>query len=1478
MSIKDYSPCTLSKKLQETFTNIETLYEKNSGRVSSLEFTNTCILYVEEVNYHLTSLANTLYNNKKTSHLITYYLDDFKVPSSGFLPASKFIDVIYTATEENSKQSFVDYNLKCQQGHAFNEKTMDKKTVALMENNVCEKCEIPVYHDIIVRLLSRTEYPSDDTETTKRIGKVALNDKGVFDEKSLPKVMAELTGKVTSLFKSSVPVIISSKATQMYKKGIEEGKPKNMLDCYKQVSFLKVMKEVERAMLSSLKSSIENMEWNKKAAVAPFVTEKVEDGSNDVEMRNEEKDDVKEVVVPPSQKKANRGVANFLASRRTNPLSVRMKRKHYQDHKTEWQLIDIRSKFDNVHADTKVYKSDTRYKREHFPIDLNTVGVCSEDAYSQSTDEHHMACRHAVVSAIRPWLASDEKMMRTYDFCSIKDPREVSRMDRCDPEEILSKNANGKYVRTNGKYANIKKCTNFEMFVMNAVEKAIVPYASREELMQHLVKATSGVGSVEAIVERSCGMNKLTSRDVVNPERNVLERLDKLAVRNNETVFLNNIAFVDTYIKYLRGKRGEFSLKGEDLARLEKAFEGFARSQEEKDKEYCHLDYIVARGIDPTFPLVHMMFTLFFNNYVSASYNLPVLPMSVYDEISQAVKVMGVERPDAWKEEYLQNREDLALDVFRFGLQRHGFLVKGSFVQPFFITPVKPEDAIHGVDEENMTVKSSPVDPKVETVKRRRREEASRRGAVNIVSPPHLPPSLVTTMEEKIKEDEDSDIKFISKMDGDDMIVMDTIELEKEKNEMDERKKIELLKKTIERNMGGNLLERFCKADLEKTTKDVTEFCESDGEAEKELRGESTTFKKIKSEITRAKVEYVINKEIRKMDKGRLNVFSQLSVPSVLLCGKVKEPSVLSVPKDIRDQLERKKEEAKKKRQQREAKRRIEEEVANDTNNKNISIDTPGGRIEVIIGGRVPAVEKREEKDVTASIEKEKKKNSEVADKKKDKKNSAAEAKISLPAPDTESNKEEESLSAKNREVGMEEQQQQEGDTGVSGTVMNAGMETKENETMYYDQEETEKSVNSLLVENLPPVIEGVPDIDFEFELDLLNDQPIDGQQQQLCYYGTDSTMLETEVGTVQNAQQSTTPEDGQQITTQKTAQVPSLSPKRNLEHEEEEEDAPVADKKRDKKNSAAEAKISLPAPDTESNKEEESLSAKNREVGMEEQQQQEGDTGVSGTVMNAGMETKENETMYYDQEETEKSVNSLLVENLPPVIEGVPDIDFELVLDFLKDQAIDGQQQQLCYYGTDSTMLETEVGTVQNAQQSMTPEDGQQIITQKTAQVPSLSPKRNLEHEEEEEDAPAMFTQPSLTKRQRVSSSSSSTSSNKDSLSSSVYCNETEAEKKKRRRRKEKERRRRRELNLLTSLAEEEEDDEKKNVSEKEMKRQHMGRKEKKLLKILMGQDITYAPLEESLVVYPPAPRLPAKKDSLFYVAGIDYIGTESD
>ncbi len=111
---------------------------------------------------------------------------------------SKFIDDIYMTTEENSKCSFIDYNLKCQQGHAFDKKTMNKRTVAPMENKICEKCEIPVYHDIVVRLLSRTEYPSDNVKTTNRIGKAVLNDKGVFHEESLPKIMADLTKNIAS--------------------------------------------------------------------------------------------------------------------------------------------------------------------------------------------------------------------------------------------------------------------------------------------------------------------------------------------------------------------------------------------------------------------------------------------------------------------------------------------------------------------------------------------------------------------------------------------------------------------------------------------------------------------------------------------------------------------------------------------------------------------------------------------------------------------------------------------------------------------------------------------------------------------------------------------------------------------------------------------------------------------------------------------------------------------------------------------------------------------------------------------------------------------------------------------------------------------------------------------------------------------------------------------------------------------------------
>ncbi|KAK8378077.1 hypothetical protein O3P69_018794 [Scylla paramamosain] len=252
--------------------------------------------------------------------------------------------------------------------------------------------------------------------------------------------------------------------------------------------------------------------------------------------------------------------------------------------------------------------------------------------------------------------------------------------------------------------------------------------------------------------------------------------------------------------------RDDFSLKEEDLVRLEKAFEGFMRCQEEKDKEYCHLDYIVLRGIDPTFPLVHMVYTLFLNNCTSASQNLPVLPMNVYDEISQALKMMEMKRPDGWKKEYLQNKEDLALGNFRFGLQRHGYLAKDVYVSPFFAELEKPEDAPFGVNEETMTVKSSPLSSKVEMIKRRHKEEeATRGGAVNTV----------------------------------------------------------------------------------------------------------------------------------------------------------KEPSVLLVSEDIRDELERKKQKAKEKRERREAKRRTEEEVANSSSN--ISIDTPAGVIEVNIGGRVSAVEKREE-------------------------------------------------------------------------------------------------------------------------------------------------------------------------------------------------------------------------------------------------------------------------------------------------------------------------------------------------------------------------------------------------------------------------------------------------------------------------------------------------------------------------------------
>ncbi len=82
----------------------------------------------------------------------------------------------------------------------------------------------------------------------------------IFDEESLPKIMADLTKNIASLIRSSVPVIISSKAVQMYKNGIEDDKPKGMLECHKQVSFSKVLREVERAVVSSLKISMENME------------------------------------------------------------------------------------------------------------------------------------------------------------------------------------------------------------------------------------------------------------------------------------------------------------------------------------------------------------------------------------------------------------------------------------------------------------------------------------------------------------------------------------------------------------------------------------------------------------------------------------------------------------------------------------------------------------------------------------------------------------------------------------------------------------------------------------------------------------------------------------------------------------------------------------------------------------------------------------------------------------------------------------------------------------------------------------------------------------------------------------------------------------------------------------------------------------------------------------------------------------------
>ncbi len=83
-------------------------------------------------------------------------------------------------------------------------------------------------------------------------------------------------------------------------------------------------------------------------------------------------------------------------------------------------------------------------------------------------------------------------------------------------------------------------------------------------------------------------------------------------------------------------------------------------------------------------------------------------------------------------------------------------------------------------------------------------------------------------MEENIKGEEDFVVVFITEIDENDKIVMVTMELEKENNEMDERKNIDPLKIFFERNMGGSLLERQCKADLEKTTKEITEYCESD--------------------------------------------------------------------------------------------------------------------------------------------------------------------------------------------------------------------------------------------------------------------------------------------------------------------------------------------------------------------------------------------------------------------------------------------------------------------------------------------------------------------------------------------------------------------------------------------------------------------------------------------------------------------------
>ncbi len=74
-----------------------------------------------------------------------------------------------------------------------------------------------------------------------------------------------------------------------------------------------------------------------------------------------------------------------------------------QVNKTEVKLISIRGAFDIVHADNKVHRSDSKANRKRFPINLNTVGMCYDDAYpSQSTDKYYMACRHVFVSTIRP--------------------------------------------------------------------------------------------------------------------------------------------------------------------------------------------------------------------------------------------------------------------------------------------------------------------------------------------------------------------------------------------------------------------------------------------------------------------------------------------------------------------------------------------------------------------------------------------------------------------------------------------------------------------------------------------------------------------------------------------------------------------------------------------------------------------------------------------------------------------------------------------------------------------------------------------------------------------------------------------------------------------------------------------------------------------------------------------------------------------